>query len=208
MLYEYLLENFGENTPILVSDIQIDGLSDNALRQQIKKLTDSGELKRFDTGVYFIPKDFGFQSASTISSAQVIEKKYLKGADGVCGYLSGLKFANQIGVTSQVPFVYEIVSNKASRDYREIVVGKSRVVLRKPRVTVSDENYRVLQFLDLMKDVDLIAEYTGESLTNRLLVYMEACNILFSDLKQYLPLYPDKVYRNLYETGLLHGISA
>lgn len=208
MLYEYLLENFGENTPILVSDIQIDGLSVNALRQQIKKLTDSGKLKRFDTGVYFIPKDMGFKSGTTISSAQVIEKKYLKEADGVCGYLSGLKFANQIGVTTQVPFVYEIVSNKASRDYREIEVGRSRVILRKPRVVVSDENYRALQFLDLMREVDLIAELTGESLTKRLLVYMKACNLLFSDLEQYLPLYPDKVYRNLYETGLLNGISA
>lgn len=60
----------------------------------------------------------------------------------MCGYLSGFKFANQIGLTTQIPFVYEIVPNKASRDYRKIVVGRSRVVLRKPRVTVSDENYR------------------------------------------------------------------
>lgn len=209
MLYEYLLENFGENNPILVSEIQIEGLTDNTLRQQIKKLTDSGKLKRFDTGVYYIPKDFGFKSGcAAISSTRVIEKKYLMDSDKIYGYLSGVNFANQIGLTTQVPFCYEVVSNRASRDYRELTVGKTRVILRKPRTLINEENYRALQFLDLMREVDLISELEGEGLTERLLCYLKASKMIFKDLDPFLPLYPDKVYRNLYETRLLNGISA
>ena len=56
MLYEYLIKNYKENEPILLSDIQIEGMSDVNIRQQIKKLSDDGSIKRYDKGVYFIPK--------------------------------------------------------------------------------------------------------------------------------------------------------
>ena len=56
MLFEYLLETYGQNEPIFVSDIRYKDWSTNYIRQQIKKLTDEGKLRRYDTGIYFIPK--------------------------------------------------------------------------------------------------------------------------------------------------------
>lgn len=205
MLYDYLVKTYGENEPILVSEIKIEGLSDNTLRQQIKKLVDAGKLKRFDTGVYFIPKKSIFKSGSTISAAQVIEKKYLKDKDGICGYLSGYLFVNMMRLTTQVPTVYEVVSNKASNEYRKITVGNTQVVLRKPRIEITDENVKTLQFLDLIKDVDLYAELEGEDLKKRILAYMETMKITFSMFEPYLSLYPDKIYKNMYEVGVLMG---
>ena len=38
-LYEYLLNNYRLNEPIFLSEIQIEGMSQVNLRQQIKKLT-------------------------------------------------------------------------------------------------------------------------------------------------------------------------
>ncbi len=55
-LYEYLLKNYNPNEPIFLADLQIEGMSRANLRQQIKKLTDAGKVKRFDSGVYFLPK--------------------------------------------------------------------------------------------------------------------------------------------------------
>lgn len=46
----------------------------------MKKLTESGQLKRFDTGIYYIPKKSMFRSGSTLSVDEVIRRKYL--ADG------------------------------------------------------------------------------------------------------------------------------
>lgn len=208
MLYEYLKENYGENVPIYISRLKVEGMSENTLRQQVKRLTDAGLLKRYDTGIYFIPKKSVFKSGSTLSVEQVLNDKYLREGEKRCGYQSGILFANQLGLTTQVPMIYEIVTNKASREYRVITVAKTRVILRRPRTEISEDNFRALQFLDLMKDVDMVSELEGKRLTERLLAYMRACSLYFDDLEPFLPLYPDKLYRNLYEGGLLDGVSA
>ena len=39
-LYEYLLDNYKENEPIFLADLQVDGMTRTNVRQQIKKLTD------------------------------------------------------------------------------------------------------------------------------------------------------------------------
>ena len=208
MIYEYLKENYGENIPIYISRLKIEGMSENTLRQQIKRLTDAGLLKRYDTGIYFIPQKSVFKSGSTLSVDQVLNDKYLREGEKRCGYQSGILFANQLGLTTQVPMIYEIVTNKASREYREITVAKTRVILRRPRTEINEDNFRALQFLDLMKDVDLVSELEGKRLRERLLAYMRACPLYFDDLKPFLPLYPDKLYRNLYEGGLLDGVPA
>ena len=67
MLFEYLLETYGQNEPIFVSDIRYMDWSTNYIRQQIKKLTDEGKLRRYDTGIYFIPKPSPFRSGSQLS---------------------------------------------------------------------------------------------------------------------------------------------
>ena len=55
-LYQYLTENYKENEPFFLSDIQIEGMTGNNIRQQLKKLTDAEKVKRFDKGIYYLPK--------------------------------------------------------------------------------------------------------------------------------------------------------
>lgn len=207
MLYEILMNEYGENEPIILSDLKIEGMSAGCMRQQIKKLTDSGLLKRYDNGIYFIPKKTIFKSGSQLSRDRVIQKKYLQKDGRRCGYISGISFANKLGVTTQVPMACEVVTNKASKDYREVQLARSRVIVRKPRVEIDESNYIVLQFLDLLKDIDNFTEITGEELSERLLSYMKKVNLKFSDIAVFLQYYPDKIYRNLYETRLLYGVS-
>ena len=112
MLYEYLKETYGENEPIFVADIEYGSMSENNIRQQIKKLTDTGLLKRYDTGIYFIPKKSIFKSGTQLSMNRVIERKYLQDKNERCGYISGVTFANQLGLTTQVSMVCEVVTIK------------------------------------------------------------------------------------------------
>ena len=158
MLYKHLKGNYGEGEPIMLNEISVDGMSNVNLRQQIKKLVDSGRLKRYDTGIYFITEKSIFASGMQLSKEKVIEQKYLRDQSGVCGYLSGMLFANSIGITSQIPLVYELVTNKATNDYREIILAGSRVVIRKPKVRINDENCKVLQFMEMLKDIDVFSE--------------------------------------------------
>ena len=204
-LYEYLLENYKENEPIFLADLQVDGMTRTNVRQQIKKLTDTGKVKRFDNGIYFLPKKTIFKSGSQLAPEKVLECKYLRDKDERCGYVSGLMFFNQMGLTTQVPMMYEVVSNKATNDYRETSLAKSRVIVRKPKVPVTEKNYKALQFLDMLKDVDVYSEVTGKPLQDRLYRYMDDANLSISEMEPYFAYYPDKLYKNLVETRVIYN---
>lgn len=204
-LYEYLLDNYKENEPIFLADLQVDGMTRTNVRQQIKKLTDTGKVKRFDNGIYFLPKKTIFKSGSQLAPEKVLECKYLRDKDERCGYVSGLMFFNQMGLTTQVPMMYEVVSNKATNDYRETSLAKSRVIVRKPKVPVTEKNYKALQFLDMLKDVDVYSEVTGKPLQDRLYRYMDDTNLSISEMEPYFAYYPDKLYKNLVETRVIYN---
>ena len=203
-LYEYLLDNYKENEPIFLADLQVDGMTRTNVRQQIKKLTDTGKVKRFDNGIYFLPKKTIFKSGSQLAPEKVLECKYLRDKDERCGYVSGLMFFNQMGLTTQVPMMYEVVSNKATNDYRETSLAKSRVIVRKPKVPVTEKNYKALQFLDMLKDVDVYSEVTGKPLQERLYRYMDDAHLSISEMEPYFAYYPDKLYKNLVETRVIY----
>lgn len=203
-LYEYLLDNYKENEPIFLADLQVDGMTRTNVRQQIKKLTDTGKVKRFDNGIYFLPKKTIFKSGSQLAPEKVLECKYLRDKDERCGYVNGLMFFNQMGLTMQVPMMYEVVSNKATNDYRETSLAKSRVIVRKPKVPVTEKNYKALQFLDMLKDVDVYSEVTGKPLQDRLYRYMDDANLSISEMEPYFAYYPDKLYKNLVETRVIY----
>ena len=204
-LYEYLLDNYKENEPIFLADLQVDGMTRTNVRQQIKKLTDTGKVKRFDNGIYFLPKKTIFKSGSQLAPEKVLECKYLRDKDERCGYVSDLMFFNQMGLTTQVPMMYEVVSNKATNDYRETSLAKSRVIVRKPKVPVTEKNYKALQFLDMLKDVDVYSEVTGKPLQDRLYRYMDDANLSISEMEPYFAYYPDKLYKNLVETRVIYN---
>lgn len=207
-VYEYIENKYKPNEPIFLAELDIPDMKPVSVRQQMKKLTEEGRLKRFDAGIYYIPKKSMFRSGSTLSIDEVIRKKYLQDGVNRCGYVGGILFANQLGLTTQVPALYEVYTNKATTEYRETKLANLRVILRKPYCEIDTENAETLQFLDLIKEVVDISEVDGEELTKRLLGYMKKKNIGFESLKPFLPYYPDRIYKNMYEVGLLNGVSA
>ncbi len=207
-VFNYLQSNYELNEPIFLSELVVPEMKPVSVRQQLKKLTEDGRIKRFDSGIYYLPQKSIFQSGSTLSTDEVIRRKYLIDSAGRCGYVGGLYFANQLGLTTQVPGVYEVYTNKATTDYRETQLGNLKVILRKPYFEINDGNVLTLQFLDLLKDVADVSEIDGTQLTERLLGYMRKKGILFESMKPFLPYYPERIYKNMYEAGLLNGISA
>ena len=208
MLYEYLKENYKENEPIFISELQYKNLNMNAIRQQILNLTNKNLLIRYDTGIYFIPGNSIFKNSKTLNKNKIIEKKYILTNDEIVGYFSGLNFANRIGITTQVPNLYEVVSNKATCDYRELKIYSTKIILRKPRTLVTKENYLELQFLDMIKEIDNISILDKDENKKIVLNYMNTAKISFAKLQKLLEFYPDKIYKNLYQVGVLNGISA
>lgn len=207
-LYEYLVQNYGVSKPIFLSDIKIEGMTNVNLRQQMKKLHDLGKIRRLDSGIYFVPVKVNSHIEFQPSIEKVIEQKYLIDKNKCCGYISGLLFANQLeGLEVQTPTVYEIVTNKATKHFRETSLADIKIIIRKPRNTVTEENYKILQFLDLIKDIDIFCEAIDNNAKDCIIKYMKKVMLEFTMLEPYLSDYPDKIYKNMYQLGLLQGTS-
>ena len=202
MLSEYIENNYKAGEPIFEADVQIEGMSDNNLRQSFKVLCDSGKIKRYDKGIYYIPKESRLKGNQTLSASRVISSRYITRHGQISGYYSGYVFANQIGLTSQVPFSIEIVTNYASRNYREVEYSGQKVILRKPKAEVTDRNWKILQLLDLLKDADKYADTETAGVAGRVRKYVRDNDISKADVDELIQLYPDRIYRIIYEMEL------
>lgn len=201
MLYEYLLKNYKPNEPIFTSDIEV-GLSGNTLRPLLKQLCDQGLLNRFDNGVFYIPSKSRLKGGVPISAGTVAKYRYITRRGKVEGYYSGYTLANQVGMTSQVPVTVEIVSNEASAKVRDIKIKEQIIRLRKPKTTVTKDNAKVLQFLDLVCEIDRLSDESEDIISKRLRDIIKKQNIKKQDIDTYISLYPLKVYKNFYEKEL------
>jgi len=201
LVYDYIINNFKNGEPIFLSELP--GESKDYLRQEMKKLVDEGKLERLYNGVYYISYVTILGTKGKISVDKYIEKKYLATDGKASGYITGLQMANKYGFTTQSPACYEVCSNAASTKQRKLEIDGNTIVVYKPVADINEENKTALQFLDLMSVIDKYSEISGAELVNKLKKYIETVGIDFSVVKKYLPLYPDRVYRNIYEGGLM-----
>lgn len=201
MLYEYLTTHYQANEPIFLSNIVLPDVTNNYIRQMFKQLCDSGMLKRFNTGIYYLPASEDTLSP-TLSSRIVAEHKYISRGESIYGYYSGQSFAAILGLTDSPDHLLEIVSNNAGGKYREIVLNDTKIILRKPKVTISKENWRILQFLDFLKDIEVYADHRSIHCKALIQNYIVVNRITKESIAPYISEYPDKLYRTIYEMEL------
>lgn len=201
MLYEFIKDNYTEGEPIFITDIELQGMSEVNLRQQFKVLTDSGRLMRYAQGIYYMQHDTILKGAATLSADTVAYYRYICRNNQVDGYYSGYTFANQLGLSMQVPVTTEIVSNNIAAKKRDIVIGNRTFIVRHSHIKVTNENNKVLQFLDLLKNLKQYAD-DNESVAERLVKHIRDCNITRADIDKYIFDYPDVTFRNFYEMRL------
>lgn len=201
MLYEYLIKSYQPNEPIFLCDIDLP-VSNGNLRKMMRDLCDVGKIKRFDIGIYYLPKQSRLKGGVPLSVDTVAKYKYVCRNGNIEGYYSGYTFANMLGVTTQVPYTIEIVSNNASAKVREIDLQGRRIILRKSRVPITNENYQILQLLDFLKDANEYYDDDNDIFENRIRKYIVDENIKKDDVDLYIKHYPDKIYRYIYEMRL------
>ena len=201
MVYDYIINNFKNGEPIFLSELPRG--SNDYLRQEMKRLVDEGRLERLYNGVYYLSYMTILGTKGRISMDKYIEKKYLTVDGKTVGYITGLQLANKFGFTTQNPSCYEICSNEATTKQRKLNIDGNTIVVYKPVADVTEKNKSALQFLDLMSTIDKYSEISGTELVSKLKKYASTVKLNFDTVKEYLPLYPDKVYRNIYEGGLM-----
>ena len=201
MIYDYIIENYKNGDPIFLSELP--GSSKDYLRQEMKRLVDEGRLERLYNGVYFLSYMTILGTKGRISMDRYIEKKYLTVGGKVAGYVTGFQLANQYGFTTQNPSCYEICSNEATTKQRKYEIDGNTIVVYMPVAEVTEKNRSALQFLDLMSIIGKYSEISVTERVSKLKKYVSTVKLDFQTVKEYLPLYPDKVYRNIFEGGLM-----
>ena len=201
--YDYLLEKYGFNEPILTSEIQYKSYSKPWLYKAVNTLVREGKLIKFDSGIYYIPQDTPF-GKSKLNPNKVIEKKYINNGSDVIGYYSGVSFLNMIGMSTQIANKIEIYTNNETANFREVSVGKQRLILRRARVNITKENAPVLSLLEMMNFVS--ADFFGETEKKLASEYVEKNRIMRSDITKYAPYFPDKSLRTFVESEVVYDI--
>ena len=202
--YDYLLEKFGTNEPIMSNEIEFEEYSKPWIYKQLNALVNEGKLLRFEKGVYYIPTDTVF-GKSLLNPRKVIEKKYISDGNETVGYYSGVTFQNQLRLTTQMSNVIEIYTNNEPSRVRDVFVGNQRVILRRARTKITDSNVAVLSFLELMNDTSpaFIDEERKQLIQN----YIETNGITRKKITEYAPVFPDKVMRNLIESEVIYSVA-
>lgn len=201
MLLEYLKENYKINEPIFISDIDLP-VTNNNLRQMFKVLCDKGKIMRYDTGIYYLQGTSRLKGSVSISASEVARYKYILRNNQINGYYTGYTFANQLGLTTQVPYMIEIVSNQASAKCREVKLRNQKIMLRRPCTKITRENCNILQLLDLLKDFEQYVDNDMNEATKRIIMYIKELGLIQADIDKYIGFYPDKIYRVIYEMRL------
>ena len=128
MLFDYLKKKYKENEPIFSSDIDLP-VSNTSLRQMLKNLCDKGKLFRYEPGIYYLKGTSRLKGGTLLSAQDVARYKYVSRNNKTDGYYSGYTFANLLGLTTQVPYTLEIVSNQASAKFRHINIKNQQIIL-------------------------------------------------------------------------------
>ena len=203
-LYDKLLTTYGTNEPILSNEIEYEGYSRPWLYKELNRLCESGQLVRYEKGIYYIPVQTPLGS-SVLNPGKVIEKKYIRNTSGTIGYYSGATFLNRLGLSSQMPNTIEIYTNNETAKVREVTVGKQKVILRKARTPINADNAAIQSFLELMNAVPAsFFDDERRALTTQFIVQN---NITRKAITQYAPAFPDRAMRTMIESEVIYSVA-
>lgn len=164
LVLEYI-EQYPEDEPIFIEDIkkyvigqyEEDNKQENVLKNInviLNRLKNKGIIKTEYKGVYYKPIISMF-GAVPLNTNKLRKLKYLEDKDGnIKGYIVGAKLFNKLGLTTLVPNVTDIVTNECK--YHKQYDEKLRTYITKPKIEITNENYRYLQFIDILDNKDNI----------------------------------------------------
>ena len=204
MLYEYLLDTFGTNEPISVSDIKYETYSRPWIDKELSKLCKAKKIIRYERGIYYIPSQTPF-GASILNPNKMIEYKYIEKDGKINGFYMGLSALNRYGLTTQVPNTTEICTNNETSKLRNVKVGNMSVTLRKSRTEITNENVDILSFLELMNSLSI--DFFDEEKRNILCDLIKEKSISRQQISRYAPIFSDKTMRNLIESEIIYYVA-
>lgn len=193
LVLEYI-EQIPEDEPIFIEDIkeyilqkcENDEKKESILKNVnviLNRLKNEGIIKAEYRGVYYKPLISIFGEVP-LDINKLRKLKYLEDKDGnIKGYIRGAKLFNMLGLTTLVPNVTDITTNECK--YHKQYDERLLTYITKPKIEITNENYKYLQFIDILDNKDNIhieAENANEILYN----IIEQCKLDFEKIMKYV----------------------
>lgn len=207
---KYIEDNYDYNTPILTSEIRevFPDVKEGTIRQILRRLKSEEFIEQTGQGTFFKPKEIGILKKAYITTEQVIRKRYLFDSElNVIGYVTGFNLANQLLLSTQTSHITQIVSNKVSDKKRRIMIGNRIITVEAPRIIVTNDNYKLLQVLDLLVSFEKYSELDLFEAKPKILEYLQHMNVSATDLNNIVSKYPIKTQLKFYKLGEIDGIT-
>ena len=192
-IYDFMKEKSQFYQPFLLKNLyrQFPDIKDGSIREMMRRLVGEKKVIKIKNGLYFLPNPERVLQSYGFNVMNIIDSVYLKNQDNeFIGYRSGINFANLLGLTSQTASVEVIYSNNVSTRKREIKIQNNRLMINAPRVKITNQNYKLLQLLDLLTDFEKVSEYELDQVQSKLLAYINAIQISSKELNRIVEAYP------------------
>jgi hypothetical protein len=196
--------------PFLLKNLyrQFPDIKDGTVREMMRRLVGEKKVIKIKNGLYFLPNPERVLQSYAFNLMNIIDSVYLKNQDNeFIGYRSGINFANLLGLTSQTASVEVIYSNNVSTRKREIKIQNNRLMINAPRVKITNQNYKLLQLLDLLTDFEKVSEYELDQVQSKLLAYIKAIQISSIELNRIVEAYPLAAQVKFYKLGAANVIT-
>ncbi|MBW6481654.1 MAG: hypothetical protein K0B10_01205 [Vicingaceae bacterium] len=119
----------------------------------LERLQKNGTIKKVSKGVFYIPRKTIFGELGPDSNG--ILERYLFEDGKRVAYETGFSLYNRLGLTTQMAFKIKIATKK---NPIKINQGTLQVSSVKSYVDITEKNYRLLGFLDALKDIKRIPD--------------------------------------------------
>ena len=203
-IYMFIKNNYKASQPFFLKDLyaQFPEINEGTIRESIRRLLNEEKILKAKNGVYELPNPNRVLKSHVVNTANVVEQTYIKdNKNNIIGYRSGINFANMLGLTSQTASVEVVYSNVVSNRKREIKLNKSRLIINAPRVEVTNENYKLLQILDLLTEFEKYSEYDLKQVELKLLSYISNIKLSYGELERIVEAYPLTAQVKFYKIG-------
>lgn len=124
-----------------------------AATKAIERMLKKGVIRRASTGLFYKPKKTVFGVLEP--DEQDLLRPYLFEGKKRVAYITGIALYNRLGLTTQVPRDLKIASLNKRVD---VSIGNLKVKSVKSYAEIDNQNYRLLEVLDALKDFKIIPD--------------------------------------------------
>ena len=196
-----LKRQFQPNKLFVFNEIKEKGLTEAALKEELLRLTKTGEVKRFAYGIYYLPDPKGSVPPTAL---EAITLRYLTDGNEVYGFFTGSDFLGSLmGRRVSLQDHLEIMTNKATSGKKTIYVFSKRISLRKPYFTINKNNISINSFLSYLSTAPLDEVKQNYSL---LANYIRSNQLSANDVMKMATAFPSKTSTKLLASDLYRSL--